>query len=400
MSLVPIRNGVFALILILVPLPPWTASAQVNLPPGFETIEIAVDDRFTGRPWMNNCGQIVYSKEENALPYGPEIYLYDNGKTYQVTHNEIPDDEPVINDAGDMAWIRYVPQTDTVQMVFLRDGVETVVAEDWSLGSPTINELGHLAWSRSIQGECYPTMAVIMFWDGQSITQITRNEEYYNQSPSLNDFDDIVWTHMDVCATPWTGRIQAYWGGRLVDLPSEDPQEQLPALNADRTVVWRAGTAVVIRRGESTDVVHPDASVPEINERGHVYATVWDGVRRQNQPWLFLIRDNRIRSYRLADSSVAFSSGSISDDNEVCCRWLNNPGQGDWGGGVLYLRRVRNGDLDSDGIVGLHDFRQFSRCLSGPGEIGHLCSCRASDLDWDDDVDLTDVATFLNSVSK
>lgn len=369
------------------------ARAQVNLPPGFETVEIAVDERFTSPPSINNCGQIVYSKEETVPPYGPEIYLYDNGRITQITHNDIPDDFPVINDAGDMAWIRYVPELDRVQLVFLRDGVETVVDEAWALQPPAINNHGHLAWSHYFEAECNWNLR-IMFWDGATVTQITPPEEYYNQQVSLNDFDEIVWTHMNVCVTPWTGHILAFFDGETVNMPVFDSQEQSPNLNNGRHVVWRSGQALVLLDETGHRILAPDGSGPKLNEQGNVFSVLWNSQRRTREPVFFRVTSEPIESFKLSERTVAYYGSAINEADEAACSWLNDPGNGDYGGGILFMRRIRTGDCGNDGIVDLVDYAEFSRCFTGPRSEKGLCTCRFLDMDHDDDVDLRDYSTF------
>ncbi|MBK9118311.1 MAG: choice-of-anchor L domain-containing protein [Phycisphaerales bacterium] len=52
------------------------------------------------------------------------------------------------------------------------------------------------------------------------------------------------------------------------------------------------------------------------------------------------------------------------------------------------------GDGDGDGVVGLADFTLLEDCLTGPGNGPVDNGCRAFDLNWDDDVDLSDFAGF------
>lgn len=365
------------------------ARAQVNLPPGFETVEIAVDERFTSPPSINNCGQIVYSKEETVPPYGPEIYLYDNGRITQITHNDIPDDFPVINDAGDMAWIRYVPELDRVQLVFLRDGIETVVDEAWALTGVEINSSGHLVWSHYFDGNCNWDLRV-MFWNGSQVTQITPPDEYYDQSPAINDLDDIVWTHMNVCVTPWTGRIQAFWDQQIVDLPSVDSQEQGSDISNSRHIVWSAGQDVVEFRNGMVNVVAAHGAVPKVNSAGEIYAPVWSVIRELWEPYVFVPKDRGYVAYRFGQGASSYTDGANNDYGEAACRWINDPVNGDWGGGILFLRRARTGDYNGDARTDHMDYQRMPECMNGPRVSEGLCECRLFDFDCDDDVDLLD----------
>jgi len=114
-----------------------TALGQINLPAGFEVVEFAADDiRTSGLMGVNNCGQVVYMKGRGVTA---EIFLYDNGRITQITHNDIFDGGPDINDAGTIVW-----SEDDLRIMQLKDGRVTVVGEG---RTPRINERGDVAWT-------------------------------------------------------------------------------------------------------------------------------------------------------------------------------------------------------------------------------------------------------------
>lgn len=299
----------------------------------------------------------------------------------------------MINDAGDIAWIRYVPEMDRVQLVFLRDGVETVVVEAWALQPPAINNHGHLAWSHYFEGECNWNLR-IMFWDGARVTQITPPEEYYNQQVSLNDFDEIVWTHMNVCVTPWTGKIQGFWEQQIADLPSVDAQEQGPDISNSKHIVWSAGQDVVEFRNEKVNVVAAHGAVPKVNNVGGIYAPVWSVIRELWEPYVFVPQDGGYVAYRFGQGAPSYTDGTNNDHGEAACRWINDPVNGDWGGGILFLRRTRTGDHNGDARTDHLDYHRMADCMNGLWVSGGLCECRLFDFDCDDDVDLLDFCEF------
>lgn len=371
--------------------------AQVNLPRGFEVLDIAVDDEYTGRPSINNCGEIVFSKANQFIPpYDGDIWLYDNGQLTQLTFGSESDDLARINDLGDIAWERYLHDGQRMQIIFLRDGVETIV-DDAPLGvnAVAINNLGHLAWSRYRAGDCYTWEMGVHFWDGESVTQITPDSPYYEQGPALNDFDEIVWAHMDVCANPWTGRIQAWWDGQIVDLPSVSTQDQGPDINNMRHVSWSPPDTVVLwRDGELTRLAPDGTGGSRLSNRDDVFTIIWDETRDLWRPWLIRASVHRIRLYQLSDEDRRWGVGDLNDYGETVCQWGNRR---DWGGGALFLRRVRTGDADFDDRIDLGDASRLKRCMTGPGRVDGLCECRFLDVDYDTDVDLADFSAFQNS---
>ena len=63
------------------------------------------------------------------------------------------------------------------------------------------------------------------------------------------------------------------------------------------------------------------------------------------------------------------------------------------------MRRVRTGDSEVDEDVDLSDYATFAVCMTGPGRVDRLCDCRFLDIDHDGDVDLGDFALFQNAFS-
>ncbi len=59
-----------------------------------------------------------------------------------------------------------------------------------------------------------------------------------------------------------------------------------------------------------------------------------------------------------------------------------------------YFGPVETADFDADGDTDVTDFQNVASCLGGPGILAADPACQPSDLDGDDDVDLSDVAAF------
>ncbi len=391
------RRLTIAVLLICAPL----SRAQVNLPRGFEVLDIAVDDEYTGRPSINNCGQIVFSKANQEIPpYDGDLWFYDNGRLVQITDGEVSDDFPRINDLGDIGWQRFRFSDRRMQVIILRDGVETVVEEADIIDGVAINNLGHLAWSRYRPGGCYDTDFSVFFWDGAEVRQITPDGPYFEQSPALNDFDELAWTHMDVCASPWEGRIQAYWDGQIVDLPSVSKQDQVPDINNDRHAIWSPPDTVVLwREGELVRLAPDGTGGSRLSNRDDVFTIIWDEARDVWRPWLIRAAGQRVRPHQLSDEDRRWGVGDINDHGESVCKWRFPIEHGGNGGGVLFLRRIRSGDADFDLDIDLSDALRLTECMTGPGRMDGLCECRFLDISHDGDVDLADYSAFQNAFS-
>ena len=109
-------------------------------------------------------------------------------------------------------------------------------------------------------------------------------------------------------------------------------------------------------------------------------------------------RDGEGRFHRLTEDSLEDTIGDINDWGEAA--WRYRQGQGNSAGGVRYLRRVRTGDADFDGAIGLADLALLFDCMTGPGRVDRLCDCRFLDLDHDGDVDLADFTKLQNAIAR
>ena len=148
------------------------AVAQVEIPEGFEIVEINRSDYFTGPPAINACGQIVFHERLTPESSSGEIFLYDNGNLVRITENSVRDRSADINDAGTLVWMRKAQPMDT-QLVYYENGMMTILDNHRrGLSSGSINNLGQVAWSRVRKITCH-TEQDIMFWNGVEVTQIT-----------------------------------------------------------------------------------------------------------------------------------------------------------------------------------------------------------------------------------
>lgn len=367
--------------------------AQVNLPPGFETLEIAVDDDFPRIADINDCGQVVFSRQETDTLLDT-VYLYDNGRTIPLTIGEDSGSDPSINNQGQVVWERHLPDLGIEQVVLYERGAQMVIHEAWAVTGVEINNPGHVSWSRYSDGGCpWDWDLDVMLWDDLQVQQITPDDAYRDQSARLSDLDELVWSHLDPCANPYTSAPQGFWDGAIVDLPRFDSQDTVGDINSLRHVTLTSRHRLMLwRDGELLEFAQHGAGA-RLNDKDVCISLIFDTARRKWSPWIFDLRRSRVRSYRIAER---WSHGSIAINEwgEAVATWINDPVNNDWGGGILLLRRIRNGDSQFDGKVDLRDHRRFSRCMVGPAPVDELCECRFLDIDYDGDVDLADYARF------
>lgn len=368
------------------------SSAQVDIPEGYEIVEFSIDQRKTGPPAINDCGEIVYVKDRFE---DSRVYLYDSGKISRLTDY---DDgrgvgEPRINENGLVVWYRAMRrQPGSGEIVVFEDGERTVIAPG---SRPVLNDLGHMAWQVFRQITCNYEQGITLF-DGQTITPIT-DDGFNNQSISMNNLDWVTWGRGDHCVNPWVGNIQLHMDDETVTLPSKDTQSQVPAVNDRGQVAWFMGGIEIWEDGVTTLLTDWGGN-PEINNHGDIFFYRWHDDLDTTDAWMYRNRDGEGRFHRLTEDSLEDTIGDINDWGEAA--WRFRQGLGNWAGGVRYLRRIRTGDADFDGVIDLGDHARFFDCMTGPGRVDRLCDCRFLDLDHDGDVDLADFTKLQDAMAR
>ena len=371
-----------------------SAAGQVNLPEGFEIVEFAVNDKITWVPAINNCGEIVYVKDNNE---DTRVYLYDNGKITRLTNFDPGRGVfgPVINDAGVVVWsCGFIQQPKTWKIIMLRNGEQTIVGTG---SGPSINSFGHVGWELFRRYTCHPEIDIV-FFDGESAIELTDNH-FSDQSPEINDDDWITWGEGDFCVVPWIGDVRLYVDGEIHVLPSGSTQSQGPTINNLGQVAWSAGPTIngieFWENGE-TVVLIEEASNPRLNNLGDMYFLRFHPENNRSwDSWLYRVSDGGPVIHRLTNDNLWNTDGDINDWVEAAWRWKDGPGN-NRRRGLRFMRRVRTGDSEFDGDVDLIDYTTFAECMTGPGRVDRLCDCRFLDIDHDGDVDLADFARFQN----
>jgi len=160
--------------------------AQVEIPEGFEIVEITRSQHWGGTPAINNCGQIVFDQQLGPNSSSKEIFLYDNGHIRRITKNDVPDRLGAINDAGVITWNRTMRPPDDDRKIYYENGVETILDNHrYGLSGSAINNLGHVAWSRFRRSEC-PLAQDLVVWDGEEIRRITPNAAFGRNQRGLD----------------------------------------------------------------------------------------------------------------------------------------------------------------------------------------------------------------------
>ncbi len=370
------------------------ALAQVVLPEGFEIVEIDAWNRSIGVPSINNCGEVAFDKQLGKRFASKEMYLYDNGRLTRLTNDDVSDRSSHINDAGVIVWIRKNVNGLDTQFVRYEDG-ELIVIDENSSGvrQGAINNHGHIAWGVDRLVRC-PYRVDMMLWDGESIRQISDDQNLINQSPDINDHLDVVWGRADFCVNPWDGDILLWSDDAITILPSDFTQVQVAEINNPGQVVWNSPAGIESWEAGETELLIEGGSNPYLNNRGDIFFLRWHDESQTWDAWLYLTSDGEPTLYRLSDEDPWNVDGDINDWGEVAWHWVSlESGES----GARLLRRIRTGDSEFDDDIDQIDYATFANCMTGPGRVDRLCDCRFLDIDYDGDLDLGDFALFQNA---
>jgi hypothetical protein len=381
---------------------------RLRIPQGFEIVEVTPGMEALQRrhPHINNCGEVVVhiGTEESSWP--AEIYLYDNGHLEQLTNNDVSDNFPDINDAGTIVWNRWNEDISNEQIMMQeKENLTALDASDLGVGSPRINNLEHVVWSREESTECpIDRRDDIHYFDGLS-SRLIYDDGLSNQSPTINNLLEILIPNtLFECGggfADWTSDMLLYRDGEIIDLPQVLFQTQVPSMNDLGRKGW-AGTddieslVEVMENGVST-ILPGRSCCEELNNKRDVVHN-W---HTSFTPWqIYLDRDGE--RYRISNDPdivniMDNSSGDLNDFGEIAWHW--HPNGGFAPSGTRLMRRIRNGDVTFDGVVDINDFIPLPGCWTGSVETDGLCECRFFDIDHDRDVDDDDFALFMRVYS-
>ncbi len=358
-------------------------------PEGFEFVNLMSGNKPFSLPRMNDCGQVVVAR--GYLFEETEVFLYDNGVLTQMTDNRVSDDAPDINDEGTMTWMVGYDGFHAGEIVIFRNGERSVLAAG---KFPSINNLGHIVWRRSMGEGCRGLDMDVYFYDGESVRQITHGG-LSNQTVTVNDLDQIAWISRNRCVEPVESAVVLYSDGRMTELPSKQDRPSVPSINNAAQVAWGGNDGLELWENGATRFITDWGRNPKLNNHGDIFFLRWYDEDRTWQGWLYT---NTGEFLQLTDDPFSNTDGDMNDWGEIVWRWRTSNGPR----GVRMMRRIRSGDSEFDGDIDLIDYAQFAACMTGPewakrkdpGPHDSLCDCRFLDINHDGSVDLKDFAIF------
>ncbi|MCG3128676.1 MAG: hypothetical protein CHACPFDD_03566 [Phycisphaerae bacterium] len=391
----------------------WLVSvALAQIPPGYEVIQITDGTYYDFGPKINNHGQIVFTRWYDTNDRSTEeIFLYDpaQGGLIQLTNDNIQDVGAVINDDGVIAWSRGIGPTDPDTqepgleiMVRTPDGQITRITDNaFTDYPPAINSAAHMVWeAETAYGGCAGFGADLFFYDGQSIEAITEDgvsSLLLNQSPAINDFDQIVWAKYDFCPDPWESEIWMWDQAVSTKLTTDQFEPASPTINNSALVGWfhrplpGQHALQVWQSGVTTDLTDWGTG-PVLNDLGHIAFIRWHDANSTWQQWLY--RDERF--WQLSDDPFWNRDGDINNNGEVV--WASGP---TFASGIRFVRRFMAGDLNCDGSVNGFDIDAFTLALTSRTEylsVYPSCDPMLGDTNADGSFDGFDIDSFVHAL--
>lgn len=385
------------------------ACADITPLPGYrmEIISAGIPGNHFGAA-INNSGQITWVRQAQVPgPNLTEIMRYDQGTITRLTDNQISDLWPKINDRGEVVWESPTGVNGEWEIWIWRDGAARRLVEVWPPGTapnkdnrgPAINNLGHVVWYRMGEEQCDIVDGEIWLYDEDGPRQLT-DAGLSNQSPDINDFDEVVWTRYNFCSNPWSSEILLLTNGvaRVISTPDQ-LNPQLPAINNLGQAVWHYYDPTVGPELVSVAFYH-DGVASRLMTRG-------TGARLNDNSWIALsMYDETATSVQLwlilPDATLQLTDEPPNN----AAQDINNYGEIAWVHGRLpsfpfelrVFSRYGSGDMDCDGQISIADIAPFVLALVNPdGYAAQFpqCDVMLADFNGDNAVAVADIGQMI-----
>lgn len=299
------RHGLLCVSVAAALIPGLRASGQI--PRKYEFVRIVDDDAYSSRQAINRKGHVVFPSSPGRVDDpGAEIFLYRDGEVLQITHDNVADRIPDINDDGTIVWYSPIgPAGDygpTNEIMMRRPNGEVIrlTDNDFDDEGPKINNRGEVVWNAFLRFGCNGgvTRRDLFLFDGVETRRLTFDADegdggISNQGAQINDLGQIAWARYDFCTSGlWTSQIMLFDGDSMFPIsPEGSLQPQAPALNNRGQVVWSSadGHAHQVEMWDNGDVreLWEDGGNPAINDRGWVSFGIHNDDTQTTDLWLW-----------------------------------------------------------------------------------------------------------------
>lgn len=381
------------------------APAGVLVPPGYYLVNLSTDPgSYNTRTDINNRGQIVWSSGSDPFDGATyEIMLFDKAtrQTTQITHNDVYDQWPSINDEGVIVWSSAVGPGGVFEIAMWRDGVisyltdESVQASPANNQVPQVNNQGHAVWRRRALAQCNSNDSEVWYYDGAHAAQLTKLG-FLNDFPVISEQGQIAWTHVNYCGPEVHADVYLLQDGKVGNLTSAHPNAGVLSIAASGAMPWTV--AMPNEFGWGLELWN-DGRIESITDWGQNGYISPDGQRvafirwfESNQTWQeFVWHDGRIK--QVTNDPFWNIESRINDQGEMAWTYGTYPYFQ-----TRTLLRRNPGDLNCDGAITTLDIGGFVLALALPAGYSLAlpdCDRELADLNLDGQLTVADIGAFV-----
>lgn len=233
---------------------------EIYLWDGARVVRLSDNDQDDEDPQINDAGQVVWSSEG-------QIYLWDGATVQALTPPGTFGQEPRINRSGMVVW--------TGGEVYLWDGdtVRQITSGSTSAYDATINDAGQVAWVIYKKLPNRTTDSDVFLWDGSRARRLATPDvtDYY---PQITNKGQVVW--LGEARNETALSVYLWDGGTIRRFPGRFFQGDRPQVNQGGQVVW-PGDGIELWDGAQARrlaIDNSDYPAPRINDAGQV---TWRG---------------------------------------------------------------------------------------------------------------------------
>ena len=282
------------------------ASAAYSLPQ-YSITNLTNNSNDDNEPQMNDNGEVVWHGDYEYGANKREIWLYDGSVVNRITDNGTNDSQCQINKNGFVVWQGRESDYHDLQLYIYYGTNTTPIQNSFDGSFPQIGDNGYVTWKTSLDD--------IYLYDGSNTTNLT-NDIYRDNEPQMSDNGNfIAW--QSYRGTDNT-EIFLYDGSTTTRITDNSYYDYAPAVNNNGDVVWSGGKKIWLYDGSATTQIGEGVS-PKINNNGDV---VWQRDDENYRSEIFLY--DGIDVHQITNNSYDDGRASINDNGDIA--WLGRVG--------------------------------------------------------------------------